>query len=51
VEVKGIALEGRKLGSDEGSDKIGAANRLAMVTSPGGKLGIRGKNGEGWRRY
>jgi len=47
VEVKGMALEGRKFGSDEGRDEIGAANRLAKVTSPGGKLGVRGKNGEG----
>jgi hypothetical protein len=42
VEVsKGIALlEGRKLGSNEGGDEIGAvANGLAKVTSPGGELG------------
>jgi hypothetical protein len=39
-EVKGIALEGRKLGSKEGCDKIGAGNGLAKVMSPGGELGI-----------
>ena len=47
VEVKGMALEGGKFRSKEGRDEIGAANRLAKVTSPGGKLGVRGKNGEG----
>jgi hypothetical protein len=35
VEVKGIALEGGKIGSRVGGDEIGAANGLAKVTSPG----------------
>jgi hypothetical protein len=48
VEVKVIALEGRKPGSNEGVDEIAAAsNGLAKVMSPGGELGIRGKNVEG----
>jgi hypothetical protein len=34
VEVKGMALEGGKFRTKEGRDEIGAANRLAKVTSP-----------------
>jgi hypothetical protein len=47
VEVKGIASKGRKLGSNEGGDEIGAANGLAKVTSPGGELGVGGEKVEG----
>ena len=47
VKVKGMTLVGGKFRGKEGCDEIGTANRLAKVASPGGKLGIRGKDGKG----
>jgi hypothetical protein len=47
VKVKGMTLECGKFRSKEGCDEIGTANRLAKVTGPGGKLGVRGKDCEG----